>query len=107
MTGLAVYQHLRALAERQVAAIEREDMATFNSLCDERDALMAHLAAPAEPALLVPAARLLAEVVALDRRMRQVLQAGLDDTRAELGQLRQGHRAVRAYGTDTGTARRT
>jgi hypothetical protein len=88
---------IRALAIRQFAAIETEDFASFDALSAERDALVARLTTPRERSIRNLVQRLLRQVLEIDARAQALLRKGLDETRIEMGQLRQGHRAVRAY----------
>jgi len=94
---LAICQRVRELAARQLAAVEADDLDIFGALSAEREALVARLTAPADPRARALAGRLLREALELDQRIQHALRSGLQATRSELAQLRQGHRAVRAY----------
>ena len=93
MSELDLYERLKAIAAAQVVAVEADDLERFGRLSDEREALQARLGTPSN----ATAARVLREVLVLDARAQRSLRTSLDTTRGELSQLRQGHRAVRAY----------
>jgi hypothetical protein len=97
MSELAVYQRLKAIAVGQLQAVEAEDLERYGTLSNEREALMGKLVSPADATARAAATQLLRDVLALDLRLHRSLRTSLDTTRGELGQLRQGHRAVRAY----------
>jgi hypothetical protein len=97
MNQLAICERLRDLAARQVEAIEADALDTFGALSTEREALASRLKPLAEPSQRAAATRLLQQVLQLDTRARGLLSTQLEATRSEIGQLRQGQRAVRAY----------
>jgi hypothetical protein len=103
VSQLAQYKHLHALASRQLEVIQADDLDSFGALSAERDALVASLKAPADPVSRAELARVARSVLQLDAQIQRALRSSMESTRNELGQLRQGHRAMRAYAAPVST----
>jgi hypothetical protein len=96
--GLDLHERLVRLARAQLVAVAADDLAAFDSLALEREALMPRLGVPRTHAAVHRANGLLSLVRRLDQASQAQLQARLADGHAELARMRAGRQAVRAYG---------
>ena len=105
---LAAYQALARLSDRQLAALEDENLEAFFELTDEREAAFQALQA-LEPQLagLTPAERqaiagLIPAILTADERIEAQLDRLASQARSELGTLQTGMSALQSYAPSAG-----
>ncbi len=95
MAGLG--PRLLEVAQGQVRALEDGDVASFERLADQRDALVATLARAPLMQIDQHDRAVMAQVVQLDREAMGLAARLLDQTDRERRQLRHGRAALRGY----------
>ena len=95
---LAPFDCLLTLARQQLEALRSDDVYAYLRLSRERNGLAATLPEVNHPDHRARARFLLEATAQIDAKSDELIRAGLDLARAEMGQIRQGHQAIRGYG---------